>query len=78
MTQEDGVLALLQDRGSRGVTPLEALDLVGTFRLAAHIHRLRQAGWAITTHTMETPGGAHVARYVLESEPVQLSWTADA
>ncbi len=38
--------------GGRTVTPLEALNLYGCFRLAAVIHTLRNEGMNIKTHDM--------------------------
>jgi hypothetical protein len=52
------------------LTPLEALDRYGTFRLAARIDELRHDGLAIDT-LIETRGGKRYARYRLH-EPVQL------
>lgn len=65
MTQTARLLVLLQVRGSEGVTPLEALDAIGSFRLAGRIYELRQAGHTIRREWHETANGARVARYVL-------------
>ena len=69
-TQVEGVLALLRERGSRGVTPLDALDVVGSFRLGARIFDLRAEGYDIETQVYETPNGSRVARYVLHEKAV--------
>jgi len=45
------------------ITPLEALNRYGCFRLAAVIHKLRRDGHKIVTETVETPEGKHFARY---------------
>jgi hypothetical protein len=45
--QTRAVLALLRERGSRGVTPLDALEVVGSFRLAARVSELRAAGYDV-------------------------------
>lgn len=47
------------------ITPLEALELYGCFRLAARIKDLRELGWAIETGTHHIPSGKTVARYWL-------------
>ena len=60
------VRALLILRGAQGLTPLEALRYAGTMRLAARVAELRAMGDRITTTTVRTPEGAHVARYVRE------------
>ena len=64
-TQELRLLELLRAQGADGVTPLEALEQVGSFRLGARVYDLRRAGYNIETHHHRTPGGARVARYVL-------------
>lgn len=63
--QTAAILALLRERGERGVTPIEALELVGSFRLGARTWDLRAEGHHIETERYTTPGGATVARYVL-------------
>lgn len=70
-TQADRVLALLQARGSEGLTPLDALDLAGCFRLAAVVWDLRAEGWDITTTMVESPTGSRFARYHLIPPPVR-------
>lgn len=68
MTQTDKVLALLRERGEQGLTPLEALDLVGTFRLADNVWRAKQMipdDHEIVTEAATSPNGKTFARYVL-------------
>lgn len=65
-TQAQRLLELLRERGERGVTPLDALERIGSFRLAARIWDLRSQGHTITDVGHTTEGGARVARYVLE------------
>ncbi len=62
--QNRHILALLRQR-PEGITPLEALDIVGSFRLAARIMELRQQGYDIRTVNETTPSGKRIARYVL-------------
>lgn len=64
------VLRLLRARGLAGVTPLDALNNVGTMRLAARISELRDAGYTITCDK-----SAGYGRYVLV-EAEQLDWEA--
>lgn len=59
ITQQDGVLAMLQLAGAEGVTPIQALNTLGCFRLAARVGELRAQGYYI-----ENRGPRH-ARYVL-------------
>lgn len=63
--QTAAVLALLRERGSAGVTPLEAFAAVGTWRLGARIYELRRDGYAVDTKIVRVPSGAHVASYRL-------------
>lgn len=72
MTQNEHVLLLLRWNGDRGLTPLEALDEVGTLRLAARIHDLRAEGHDIRSVSTVMPNGKTVARYVLiEAKPYE-------
>lgn len=66
------VLDLLR-RSPNGVTPLDALDEVGSFRLGARIWELREAGYAVDTEWLRTAAGKRIARYRLQEAPVQLS-----
>jgi len=76
MTQNETILALLRDRGPRGLTALEALTAGAGMRLAARISDLRAAGHLITTETVTTPNGARVARYRLTASSItgRLTW----
>lgn len=65
MTQTTDLLALLRSRGTLGVTPLYALDQIGTLRLGARIFDLRNEGHRIVTHPMTVGKRKTVARYVL-------------
>jgi hypothetical protein len=68
VTQTDEVLDLLRDRGEEGLTPLDAMVLVGTMRLAARISDAKQRlepGEVIDSERYTTPNGKVVARYVL-------------
>ncbi len=72
MKQTQAILALLRANGDRGVTPLEALDVVGSFRLAARIHDLRAEGHDIRSVSTVMPNGKTVARYILiEAKPYE-------
>jgi hypothetical protein len=62
MTQTEWILDALQ-RGP--ITPIDALNGCGCFRLGARIHDLRQQGHVITTENYHTPSGKVVARYRL-------------
>lgn len=61
-TQKDMVLDHLLTRGS--ITPLEALNEYGCFRLADVIYKLKKDGWHIMTD-MVTRNGKTFAEYRL-------------
>lgn len=70
MTQNDALLVELRARGTHGITALEALDKIGTMRLAARVYELREQGHSISSHPFRTRAGDknRVALYVLETE----------
>lgn len=67
------VLDLLRERGGVGVTPLDALDLVGSFRLGARIWELKAEGYNIDTELRRFPNGKRIAIYRLREAPEQLA-----
>lgn len=68
MTSQADAIALYLESGHE-LTPLEALSLFGTMRLAARIRELRSRGLPIETLDREQ-GGKHFAAYRLR-RPVQ-------
>lgn len=72
MSQVDQLLALLRERGAEGVTPLDALEHVGSFRLAARVNDLRKAGYDVRTQIVRTSKGKSIACYTLAEKPEQL------
>jgi hypothetical protein len=71
--QTERTLRVLRAKGGDGLTPLEALELVGTQRLAARIYELQAEGYDITRTLKATARGARIACYVLhESEQLVL------
>ena len=48
------------------MTALEALDIVGSFRLAARVADLRAMGYKIRAERATTKSGAVIAKYILE------------
>lgn len=63
-------LALLRERPA-GITAIDALSAIGSFRLAGRIHELRADGYAIEADWLTTPSGKRVCRYRLVEPPVQ-------
>ena len=67
-------LAVLRNRGAEGMTALDALEWVGTARLAARVDELRKEGYTIERDMIRTRNGAHVARYrLVEAAPVAVA-----
>ena len=67
--QRDAILWHLEHRGS--ITPIEALNELGCFRLAARIEELRRSGHGIKT-IIEKRNGKRYARYVYAQRPQQI------
>jgi hypothetical protein len=70
MTQTEQIRAHLQS--GRDITPLEALDTYGCFRLASRIAELRAEGLDVQTLTEKRNGKAY-ARYRLVGQLPLLS-----
>ena len=47
------------------ITPIEALELYGSFRLSGRIFELRRLGMSIKQRMIETSTGKHVAQYYM-------------
>ncbi|NRB03666.1 MAG: hypothetical protein HRU30_10435 [Rhodobacteraceae bacterium] len=60
-TQTQQILDHLQS--GKSITPIEALNEYGCFRLGARIYDLRKDGHSIEKDMVQTPKGTHVARY---------------
>lgn len=63
-TQKANVRAWLLD--GRSITPLEALNKFGIFRLAAVVHELRDEGLDIITEKFQVSPKKRVAKYYLK------------
>lgn len=64
-TQREQIRRHLLQHGT--ITPLEALNLYGCFRLGGRVHELRQAGMPIETRTPSD--GKRYAVYTYTGEP---------
>lgn len=69
--QSAQILAYLREGNS--LTPLEALNRFGCFRLGARIWDLKREGHDIHTEMVEVGGGKRVARYRLASSPSETA-----
>ena len=63
ISQANAILKYLQD--GNGITPMDALNLCGCFRLSARIADLKKRGYDIVTEKVKVDGGKYVARYHL-------------
>lgn len=64
MTQTEWVLKKL--RAGHNLTPIDALDGCGCFRLAAIVHMLKRNGWNIETIIVKA-NKTRYARYVMQT-----------
>lgn len=62
-TQNQAILEHLKT--GRAITPLDALDLFGSFRLSARIFDLKEQGWPIECERVDVGGGRRVGHYTL-------------
>ena len=67
MSQEQDIIYHLRNIGP--ITPLEALNLYGCFRIASRINELRQQGYDINT-TIVSDGNKRYASYSLEPKRI--------
>lgn len=63
LSQANAILQYLQN--GNGITPMDALNLCGCFRLSARIADLKKRGYDIVTEKVKVDGGKYVARYHL-------------
>lgn len=67
-SQAKRILAYMMD-GNR-ITPIEALEKFGSFRLGARIADLRAAGHDIKSEFVTTNTGKHVKQYWIETATI--------
>ena len=65
-TQREQIRAHLERHGS--ITPLDALDSYGCFRLGARIHELKTVEGLDISSTLERANGKRYARYTLHAQ----------
>lgn len=66
MTQTQSILEHLED--GHALTPMEALERFGCFRLAARVEELRKRGHRIVTDKLRTAAGKTIAEYRIGGE----------
>ena len=62
-SQSSKILAYLKE--GNGITPIEALNLFGCFRLGARIADIKKMGYNIVTEMVKVGDGKRVAKYHL-------------
>ena len=62
-TKREAVLNYL--KSGKSITPLDAMQMFNSFRLATIIHDLREEGYDIETIATETKSGVRFATYKL-------------
>ena len=50
------------------ITPIDALEKYGCFRLSARISELKEVGWKIEKETVTLSNGKRIARYYMDVE----------
>lgn len=65
MTQKEKVLNWL--KSGKAITPIDALERFGCFRLGGIIHKLRNEGYLITTDMVNNKYGNAYAKYKLRT-----------
>lgn len=65
MTETQTAQILAHLKTGRSITPIEALDQYGCFRLGARIYDLKQKGHPIYREMVEVAPGKRVASYTL-------------
>jgi hypothetical protein len=70
--QTRAILTLLEQH-PEGITPLDALDEVGSFRLGARISDLKADGIEIRALQATDSHGHRYARYFLVEQPLQMA-----
>jgi biotin operon repressor len=66
MSQTQDILEHL--KSGEPITPMDALNKFGCFRLASRINELRDCGYDIETRIKRTTNGKQIAEYTLKGE----------
>lgn len=69
-SQKDAIYNHL--KSGKSITPIEALNRYGSFRLGAIIHKLRREGYEIETKYITNKYGNKFAEYKMKQEPVSF------
>jgi len=66
MTQKQEILSYLKT--GQSLTPMDALKIFGTFRLASRIFDLKKEGWPIICDPLDIGDGRKVGHYFLVND----------
>lgn len=69
-TQSDAILEALKN--GQGITPLDALQRFGCFRLGARVWDLKKQGWDIEMKMVSSNGKRFAEYRLLRKEPAQM------
>lgn len=64
---------LLYMKAGNSITPIQALEMFGSFRLGARIHNIRAMGFNVKTDLITTSTKKVIAEYSLGKNYTQLS-----
>ena len=64
MSQSEQIISAL--KSGRTITPIEALNEFGCFRLSARVYDLKEMGWPIHCDNREVESGKYVGHYSLD------------
>ena len=70
MTETQNQIILSHLKSGKIITPMDALDICGSFRLSARIYELKDMGWPIHCERKSLPLGKVVGHYSLVQDKV--------
>ena len=70
MTENQTQMILSYLKTGKVLTPLEAVDQFGCFRLSARIYELKDSGWPIHCERKATKSGKVIGHYSLHMDPL--------
>jgi hypothetical protein len=68
MIESQNQIILTQLKEGKVVTPIDALNICGCFRLSARIFELKEKGWPIFCERKATESGKIVGHYTLHKD----------
>jgi len=68
MTETQNQIILSHLKSGKVITPMDALDICGSFRLSARIFELREKGWPIFCERKAVESGKIVGHYSMQQD----------